>query len=298
MDTGKFLEDGFCLITEGISKEMLNRLRTIANEIENEALELHHKGSALQGACVTNDSVGPRVMRFDDLHLKYTDDLLNLLATPSLLKLIKEYSGVTSVVLQTDILYKHQHPHPVVKWHQDAPHSRNYPYLNVGIYLDDANLNDGCLSFVPKTQFKTQDLFELETKYGWNPPGVVQQPAKAGDILIHDAMILHSSAPKRSEGVRRTIYVEVRPIEAVLEDAHQDEKWALLRKQWMKEILKRDVTGVFTENEKAYFESEEIEIEDLMQQISEHRCAPLPSAYNFKEVSGPDYPVPADLQIS
>tara|TARA_R110001599_G_scaffold184247_3_gene377741 strand:+ start:433 stop:1323 length:891 start_codon:yes stop_codon:yes gene_type:complete len=296
MDTGKFLEDGFCLVEEGISKETLHRLRVIADGIEKRALSLHHEGQALQGACVTNDPVGPRIMRFDDLHLKYTSDLLDLLASPSLLKVIKEFSGATSVVLQADILYKHQHPHPVVKWHQDAPHSRNYPYLNLGIYLDDANLNDGCLNFVPKTQFKTQDLFELETKYGWNPPGVVQQSAKAGDILIHDAMILHSSAPKRSEGARRTIYIEVRPLEAVLEDAHQDEKWALLRKQWMKEILKRDVTGVFTEKEKVYFEAENMEVEDLMKCISEHRCSPLPAVYNSSAVTGPDYPIPKDLQ--
>ena len=209
--------------------------------------------------------------------------------------MIKEYSGVTSVVLQTDILYKHQHPHPVVKWHQDAPHSRNYPYLNVGIYLDDANLNDGCLSFVPKTQFEIQDLFELETKYGWNPPQVIQQPAKAGDILIHDAMVLHSSAPKRSEGTRRTIYIEVRPLEAVLEDAYQDEKWAVLRKQWMHEILKRDITGVFTQKEKAYFESEEVGVEDLTRLISERRCSSIPAVYNYKNTEGPDYPIPSDL---
>ena len=91
MDTGRFLEDGFCLIKEGISKEMLNRLKLIANEIESEALELHHKGSALQGACITNDPVGPRIMRFDDLHLKYTNDLLDLLA---ITKSIKSDQGI------------------------------------------------------------------------------------------------------------------------------------------------------------------------------------------------------------
>lgn len=295
MNRSEFLEEGFCLIAEGISKNLLQRLRAIADEIERDALACYSSGNPMSGACVIDDPAGLRLMRFDDLHLKYTSDLLDLLASSTILKLIKEFSGATSVVLQTDILYKHQHPHPVVKWHQDAPHSRNYPYLNVGIYLDDANLNDGCLSFVPKTQHEIQDLYELESKYGWNPPGVVQQPAKAGDILIHDTMILHSSAPKRSKGVRRTIYIEVRPLEAVLEDRVQDEKWAMLRKQLMNEVLKRDIAGVFTEKEKSYFESEAMEIEELIEMISEYRCSPLPSAYNLKDVEGPNYPIPADL---
>ncbi|MEJ2043261.1 MAG: hypothetical protein P8X74_02070 [Reinekea sp.] len=42
-------------------------------------------------------------------------------------------------------------------------------------------------------------------------PGVVELAAQAGDILVQDMMILYGSQPKRSEGIRRTIYIDLNP---------------------------------------------------------------------------------------
>lgn len=60
----------------------------------------------------------------------------------------------------------------------------------------------------------------------------------AGDILVQDMMILHGSPPKRSPGTRRTIYVELRPVEGVLESEAQSEQWVELRRRWMGLVLK------------------------------------------------------------
>lgn len=291
-----FFECGYALLEESIPTEILNRFRNIADEIEAKALEYYKQGDTLSGACVIEDSVGPRLMRFDDLHFHYTDDLNRLLATPVFLKLIKELCGPTAIILQADILYKHQHPHPVVKWHQGAPNDPNHAYLNIGIYLDDSDLNDGCLRYVPATHTELQDIESIERDYGWNPPNVVQVPAKAGNVMVQEMMVLHSSEPKRSPGARRTIYVEVRPYAATLEDGKQDEHWIELRRLWMGEILKNDIEGVFTDKEKAFFGGNaSLSAHELMKEITEHRCPPIPAVYNYKPTKGPDYPIPADL---
>lgn len=119
------------------------------------------------------------------------------------------------------------------------PHPRNHPYVNIGIYLDDADSGDGCLYYVPGTHEKLQDISSLTRNYGWNLPGMVEQAANAGDMLIHDIMVLHGSQPKQAPGCRRTIYIEMRPLAGILQSAVQSTHWAELRKRWMGLVVRR-----------------------------------------------------------
>src|SRR5210317_1813787 len=74
---------------------------------------------------------------------------------------------------------------------------------------------------------------------GWEIPGVVEQPAQAGDILVQDMMILHGSQVKLKPGIRRTVYVEVRPAAGIMESGAQSVQWAELRRRWMGLVLRR-----------------------------------------------------------
>lgn len=293
----QLLEDGFVLLEGAIPTEMIERWRSIADQHEKEALDHYHQGLQKHGACVIEDPVGPRLMRQDDILATDTDALIDLLATPAMMGVMRDLCGRGTVPLQADILYKHQHPHPVIQWHQGAPHARTHPYLNVGIYLDDAPEDDGCLRYVPRTQHELQDIAGLSAAHGWTPPGVVQQPAKAGDILVQDMMILHGSEPKRSDGCRRTIYVELRPADAIVRETEQTEQWVRLRKNWMAHIVARsaeadwpnawrddlpDITG-FSEAE-------------MVAQIMASQEPPIPAVYATFPVETDGYPVPADLR--
>jgi hypothetical protein len=166
--------------------------------------------------------------------------------------------------------------------------------LNIGIYLDDANQDDGCLIYVPGTQHQLQPIESIEEKYGWSPPGVVQQPAKAGDILVQDMMVLHGSGPRRTEGKRRTIYLEVRPFEAFLEEDRVHENWLELRGSWTGKILEFDLGGIYTEAEKAFF-ANQLPIEELIERMKGDRFAPIPAAYGFQNKFAVGYPIPSDL---
>lgn len=295
MNKEQFLKDGYLLFHNALSPELLGKWRKIADDIESRALETHAQGEYMERTCVVEDAVGPRLMRCDELYLSHTEALLELLSIDTMQKIIKELSGPSSVVIYSDLLYKHQHPHPVIKWHQDSPHSRNYPYLNIGIYLDDANEDDGCLRYVPGTQSQLQPISELEKDYGWNPPGVVQQPAKAGDILVQDMMILHSSEPKRSPGARRTIYVEVRPIAGVTEQQEVSDTWLNSRKALMATLLNKIPEGYFSQSEKAFYGEPVENPDELAGQMGKDHLSPIAAVYSISDVKGPDYPVAADL---
>jgi hypothetical protein len=195
-----------------------------------------------------------------------------------------------------DILYKHQHPHPVIKWHQGAPHPRGYPYLNVGIYLDDAPAGDGCLRYVSGTQHDLVDIGKISAEHGWEIPGVVELPAKAGDILIQDMMILHGSQPKRSDGVHRTVYVELRPFEGILESGEQSEAWGRLRQQWMNLVLEKSEAGAWPEDWKTDLPPIDRPKEEIVRAIIDEREPPTPAVYGIHPVETADYPVPSDMK--
>ncbi|WAC02123.1 phytanoyl-CoA dioxygenase family protein [Lacinutrix neustonica] len=210
----------------------------------------------------------------------YPDAVLDLLASPILMAIARDICGPDAVPLQCDALFKHNHLESEISWHQDALHARKFPYLNVGIYLDDAPLGDGCLQYITKSQHKKQDIGKLVSQYGWDLPDMVKVPVKAGDILIQDMMVLHGSQMKRDPGVRRTIYVEMRPATAVLDQGAQSREWMALRKRWMGIVLRRskskwpeDSYTALTKDLKS--DSEEIE------KILRLREPPIPANYGL-----------------
>ncbi len=291
-----YQDKGYLLLKNALPDSQLSRWQMLATNLEQQALADHHNGQALSHACVVQDPVGPRLMRYDDVFNPAWDDTLALLATPAMLAVAQRICGEGAVPLQIDILYKHQHPHPVINWHQGAQHSRAYPYLNIGIYLDDAPAGDGCLRYVPGTQHQLHDIQGLSAEHGWAIPGVVEQPARAGDILVQDMMILHGSEPKRSPGCRRTIYVEIRPSMGITESGAQSKEWGELRRQWMALVIERanpaDVPP-------AWFDAYpvgQVDEEALKARLSSLREPPLPAVWATFPVEHPDYPVPGDLR--
>jgi hypothetical protein len=293
-------KEGFSLLPGALPFDLLTRWQRIAKRLEMEALDAHARNESRHGACVIEDPAGPRLIRQDDILGEHIDAVLDLLACPAMMAIAREMCGRGVVPLQADILYKHQHPHPVIKWHQGAPHPRGYPYLNVGIYLDDANANDGCLRYVPGTQDAIQDICEMSRAGGWEIPGVVEQPARAGDILVQDMMVLHGSPPKRSSGVRRTIYVELRPSSGIVESEAQSEEWKKLRERWMGLVVRRadavDWPEAWQNDLPHNLGSDENEIAAILS----HWNPPIPAVYCPHEiphdVETDVYPIPADLR--
>ena len=146
---------------------------------------------------------------------------------------------------------------------------------------------------MPGTQHELQDICALAKEHGWDVPGTVEQPAKSGDILVQDMMILHGSAPKWSPGARRTIYIELRPAAGILESGRQSEQWADLRKRWMGLVLRRaepsDWPELWHDDIPSDLGSDEEEIETILSR----REPPIPAVYGQHSIETDNYPVPA-----
>jgi hypothetical protein len=289
----KLLTDGFVSLPGAVPRDLIERWRVLADRFEAEALDAHGGSEPRHGACVIEDPVGPRLMRQDDLLCGEPDAALDLLACPGMMAVARDLCERGTVPLQMDLLYKHPHPHPIILWHQGAQHPRSFPYLNVGIYLDDADEGDGCLRYAPGTQHELQDICALSEKHGWDIPESVEQPAKAGDILVQDMMVLHGSAPKWSPGPRRTIYVELRPAEGILESKKQSEQWAELRKRWMGLVVRRAHAADWPESWRGDLPSDLGSDEQEIQAIVGHWEPPIPAVYCPHNIETDEYPVPS-----
>ena len=110
--------------------------------------------------------------------------------------------------------------------------------------------------------------------------------------MVQDMMILHGSQPKRSEGVRRTIYIELRPWQSI---TAQSPQWAELRKAWMSAVLECDHAAIWPSE----WREDYPQVTDkaaLFQEIYIKREAPEPAVWGILPEELEDYPIPADMK--
>lgn len=232
----QFHQNGFLLIKVAIPHELLTQWQNLADDLETSAKDA---GSDLADACVVEAEGSQLILRQNQLLNKDKDAVFRLLGLPDMLAIARDLCGVGTIPLSCDLHYKRSGKNSTVLWHQDTLHSRNFSYINIGMYLDDSDQGDGCLRYVSGSQNKPQDICRMVKQYGWDIPGAIDCPAKAGDILVHDIMVLHGSKIKTSNNVRRTVYVEMRQAQAILEEGRHSTQWLELRKKWMSMILNR-----------------------------------------------------------
>ena len=280
----EFIDKGFLVLPNAIPINLLSKWQDLLSELNKNVIKLYSKSFEMPNISFIKGLNKPLLGRVNDLLALYPDAVLDLLACPVMLAIARDFCGPDVVPLQCDALFKHNHPESAISWHQDALHSRKFPYLNVGIYLDDADIGDGCINYVTNSQHETHDICKLVHKYGSNIPDMVSVPVKAGDIIIQDMMVLHESQMKQNKGVRRTIYVEMRPATAVLDQGAQSKKWVELRRRWMGIVVRRTNAGWAEESQielpkDLKSDSEEIE------QILRHREPPMPAHYCIENIN-------------
>lgn len=286
----EFIDNGFLLLPNAVPDDLLSQWQDLLLELNDKLLDEYNKLGLPQNVHIIQEPEKPLLARVNDLLAHCPDAVLDLMACPAMMAIAQTFCGANAIPLQCDVLLKHKHPKSTILWHQDALHSRKFPYINIGIYLDDAHSDDGCIQYVAKTQHEVQNICELVKENGGNIPGSISRPAKAGDILIQDSMILHRSPMKSKHGVRRTIYVEMRPAPSVIEQGLQSKEWTELRKRWMGLILRRSNTEWSKELQAGIPKDLKTDAQEI-EQILKHREPPVPAHYCFENITMPNSPM-------
>jgi hypothetical protein len=189
----KFETEGYCRLPGAVPRDALERLRDFIDGLL-EPDTVPHKAISRAGA-------GAVVTNIDDLFAWGDPRPLELLALPGIMEPASAVCGDDLFAVQEFAVIKHRGDPTPVLWHQDMVNRRSAPSLSVGVYLDDADAGDGALRFVPGSHLSDAPIAELARM------PAVEVPAKAGDVIVHDMMIAHSSELMTTNALRRVIYL-------------------------------------------------------------------------------------------
>lgn len=190
-----FLQNGYWALPGAVPSNLLQKLRQCFDEaMAPEAMGVERTLSKVNGQCYITNVEHPCSL----------GNLagLALMGLPLIQEVAQAICGPDFFPIQDFAVIKMLGDDTPVLWHQDMVHGGGGQCCTMGIYLDDADENDGALRIVPGSHLSGQDICALSRQPS------VEMPMKAGDILVHDMMLAHSSKPLRHNPLRRVIYFE------------------------------------------------------------------------------------------
>jgi hypothetical protein len=217
----QFDTQGFLVLHDRISAVMLSMLQDKADLVQANGHLALKQNNVAKDLVFTYAYFQPFLNRVLHFHLWAGFDSLMPLGCPQLLSLAESLCGCDFVTTVDMFIYKHKKSEVKLPWHQDLIYQSNkYRVATAGIYLDDSNTGDGALKVITNTQWQKQDICAIVD----NPPqktpsssqdNIIEINVKAGDILIHNPMMVHCSDNLTVADMRRTLYYEFRPMAQV-----------------------------------------------------------------------------------
>jgi hypothetical protein len=190
-----FFKNGYLRLPGMVNQSLLKQLTALFDELINDSHSIDEK-------VIIHNKGKKYVTNLENICPKSNLSCLELLGSPFILELAATICGDDFFLIQEFAVIKWAGDELPVLWHQDMVHQKNGKCFTMGIYLDDAAENEGALCIVPGSHLSDRNICEIK-----NDPAIFI-PMKAGDILIHDMMLAHSSGLLSKNKVRRVIYFE------------------------------------------------------------------------------------------
>jgi phytanoyl-CoA hydroxylase len=207
-----YRDSGYLAVENVLSPEEVAELRRVTDEFVEKSRAVTANDAVFDLEPSHTPAV-PRLRRLKDpikQHPAYRRAIMN----PKLLGIVSQLIGPAIASNGNKLNLKLADVGSPVEWHQDwafYPHT-NDDLLAVGVAMDDASLENGCLMVLPGTHLGPvldhhQDgvFAGAVTDPSFRPDGAVPIELKAGGISIHHTRLLHGSAPNRSPRTRRLL---------------------------------------------------------------------------------------------
>jgi ectoine hydroxylase-related dioxygenase (phytanoyl-CoA dioxygenase family) len=220
----EFDRQGFLVLRHRIAPHLLERLQEAARQWVRAGKELKDSGTSGDDYRFGGPN-GRTMFRVDYLHDKKQPASLALLGSPEMLGITESLAGPNFVPTYESLVFKDVGNGAAINWHQDAVHPRRSRIFNVDIYLDQSRPGQGALRVLPGSQKRKVDICSLEEQHGWDSPDALEVEMDAGDVLVHDVMLVHGSPATEGRSLRRTLYYEFRPAEQILAEGPWDRAW-------------------------------------------------------------------------
>ena len=223
--TAFFQEHGFLHVPGVISDRELTVLRRACDRLVGPASQTVMRNADYSYA--HSDSAGSVLHRINQMLLK-GPEFLQLWGHPRLLGMAESIQGPDVLPVALAMVMKTPGCGLAVPWHRDPAFSTKAWGTNLGIYLDDADAENGMLHVIPGShRRRCFDLEQAVAKYGFDLPGAIPVPVRAGDVILHNENVLHGSRQVQSQRQRRVLYFGTRCIPEQLSLRGLDEHWVL-----------------------------------------------------------------------
>ncbi len=235
-----FFRNGFLHIPNAISTRELKGIKEVVEgfmaDPNQQPLEVRQdfKYGALIG---DNIGKGNQLCRIEYTFNKHPRFLM-MLANPHILDVAASLYQSPVVVTWEDMVIKIPGTSFSVPFHQDLLfQSTKKPVFSIGIYLDDSNEDPllvlpGTQQLGPLSEVQIQELVKERANE------IVRMPVKAGDLLVHNVLMVHGSNANISNKLRRVVYFEFRTVLQVLNDSPWNESWLQKRMQFIPAAIK------------------------------------------------------------
>lgn len=213
-----FIDNGYLKLPKAISPLLLEQLRDAVDAMAA-------MGNQLPENVLLESSEKQFVVAIDKIVANSNPIFVELLGSPLLLSIAASLCGDDFFPVQDFVVVKTLGDQNEVKWHQDVVTKAHEKTFMIGFYLDAATDENGALRVIPGSHKSDLSICELEKM------DYVSLDMEAGDVLIHNLKIAHSSGELTSYPQRRVVYFEFMSASEILKEDIYPETFINLRTQ-------------------------------------------------------------------
>ena len=173
--------------------------------------------------CLLETAAGRFVGRINPLHRWAAPASLALAGSRELRAIGEAFCGPAFLAVYESLALKVPGDEQYYGWHQDLVYARRDRVVTVGVYLNPTSAEEGALRLVPGSHRARREAGSLPRDFDVAEAVVV--PARAGDVVVHDAMIVHGSDVTRRQPQRMICYFEYRPLTHLRDDPRFTSEW-------------------------------------------------------------------------
>lgn len=222
----QLLNDGYCLIPNVLSPDMLAALRAVTDRLIDAQSNQHRERFRAQGSMI-----------------RMSDDAFfaDVIVLPAALHALASLGFTQPAFSDGYVISKPAHS-PRLFWHYDWfawQDARSFelppPQIFLMYYLTDTRRQNGCLRVIPGSHVRHNALHDLlaaphsetlsradsDRAEFENRPDEIDVPVRAGDLLIGDARLLHATHANDSEERRTLLTLWYQPALRSLPEAMQ-----------------------------------------------------------------------------
>ncbi|RXF00752.1 phytanoyl-CoA dioxygenase family protein [Pseudoalteromonas sp. PS5] len=215
---------GFIKVEAAFEAQLFKSLQAITTSLLQDAQNFAKEDKCLEHISASRHQGRLVVSRINDL-FKFQSAYAELLAHPSVIGLAEKIIGEPVAPVYESLLIKDPADPYQIGWHRDMNAGADERIITMGIYLDDAQAQQGALQVLPGSHLAKESVLELKEKLEKQQLTPVDVPVKAGDILIHHVNTLHCSGIQHTKSMRRTLYFEFRAISHLQQNSNYSTQW-------------------------------------------------------------------------